>query len=67
MPTGKVKWFNEKKGYGFIEPDDGSEDVFVHYSSIQQDGFRTLNEGQAVEYEVIMEPRGPKARNVAAV
>ena len=65
MPTGKVKWFNEKKGYGFIEPDDGSEDVFVHYSSIQQDGFRTLNEGQPVEYEVIMEPRGPKARNVA--
>jgi len=67
MPTGKVKWFNEKKGYGFIEPDDGSEDVFVHYTSIQREGFRTLNEGQLVSYEIIMEPRGPKAVNVSVV
>jgi CspA family cold shock protein len=52
MPTGKVKWFNESKGWGFIEPDEGGEDIFVHYSAITGDGFKTLKEGQQVEYEL---------------
>ncbi len=60
---GKVKWFNETKGYGFIQKDDG-EDVFVHYSSIQGDGFKTLAEGQRVSFDVVEGERGPKATNV---
>lgn len=64
MPTGKVKWFNEEKGYGFITPDDGSKDLFVHYSSIQGDGFKTLGENQAVEYDVEQSDKGPRAKNV---
>lgn len=52
MPTGKVKWFNESKGWGFIEPDEGGEDVFVHYTAIAAEGFKTLKEGQQVEYEL---------------
>lgn len=64
MPVGKVKWFNDKKGYGFIEPDGGGEDVFVHHTSIQSDGFRTLAEGQDVQYEVIRGPKGFQATNV---
>jgi CspA family cold shock protein len=61
--TGKVKWFNNAKGYGFIERDGGS-DVFVHYSAIQGNGFRTLEEGQAVEFEIVDGPKGPQAGNV---
>ena len=61
--TGKVKWFNAAKGYGFITGDDGKE-VFVHFSSIQSDGYKTLDEGQAVEYEVNDGDKGPQAVNV---
>ena len=64
MATGKVKWFNNAKGYGFIAPEDGGADVFVHYSAIQSDGFRTLNEGQGVSYEVENGPKGLQAINV---
>ena len=64
MATGKVKWFNNAKGYGFIAPQDGGADVFVHFSAIQADGFRTLNEGQSVSYEVENGPKGLQAINV---
>jgi CspA family cold shock protein len=64
MSTGKVKWFNESKGYGFIEPEGGGRDVFVHFSAIQGDGYKTLSEGQAVEFEVIQGEKGPQASNV---
>jgi CspA family cold shock protein len=64
MSTGKVKWFNESKGYGFIEPDGGGRDVFVHFSAIQGDGYKTLSEGQAVEFEIIQGEKGPQASNV---
>lgn len=64
MTTGTVKWFNESKGFGFISPSDGSKDVFVHFSAIQGDGFRTLAEGQAVSFEVEQGPKGPQAANV---
>ena len=64
MPTGKVKWFSEAKGYGFIEADEGGKDVFVHFSAIGGDGFRTLKEGQAVTYEVEDSPKGPQATKV---
>ncbi|OGR81884.1 MAG: cold-shock protein [Elusimicrobia bacterium RIFCSPLOWO2_01_FULL_64_13] len=61
---GKVKWFNEQKGYGFITPEDGSKDLFVHHSGIQSQGFRTLFENQAVEFEMESSDKGPKAKNV---
>ena len=61
---GKVKWFNESKGYGFIEKEDGSGDVFVHFSSIQSEGFKTLHEGEVVEFEIVDSDKGPKAVNV---
>jgi CspA family cold shock protein len=64
MSTGKVKWFNESKGYGFIEQDGGGRDVFVHYSAIQGDGYKTLSEGQPVEFEIILVDKGPQASNV---
>ncbi|MCX4649430.1 MULTISPECIES: cold-shock protein [unclassified Streptomyces] len=64
MATGKVKWFNAEKGFGFIAPDDGSPDVFVHYSAIQTTGYRELLENDAVEYEVTQGPKGPQAENV---
>jgi len=64
MATGTVKWFNETKGFGFIAPSDGSADVFVHYSAISSEGFRTLQEGQSVTYEVENGPKGPQASQV---
>ena len=64
MATGTVKWFNETKGFGFIAPEDGSKDVFVHYSAIANSGFRTLTEGQKVTYDVENGPKGPQASNV---
>jgi len=64
MPKGTVKWFNESKGYGFITPEGGGKDVFVHFSAIQGSGFRTLNEGQAVTYETQDSPKGMQAVNV---
>jgi CspA family cold shock protein len=65
MPlTGTVKWFDSKKGYGFIEPSDGGRDVFVHFGDILGDGYRSLEQGDAVQYEVTETPRGPKASQV---
>ncbi len=64
MNTGTVKWFNESKGYGFISPSDGGADVFVHYSAIQGNGFKTLQEGQSVSYEVEAGAKGPQATQV---
>jgi CspA family cold shock protein len=66
MQTGTVKWFNESKGFGFIAPQDGTKDVFVHYSAIADSGFRTLAEGQTVTYDVEDGPKGPQAKNVQA-
>ena len=63
MAMGKVKWFNDAKGYGFIQREDG-EDVFVHFTAIQSDGFKTLAEGQQVEFEVLNGQKGPQAANV---
>jgi cold shock protein len=67
MATGTVKWFNGEKGYGFITPEDGGKDLFVHFSAIQADGYKTLNEGQKVEYEATQGQKGPQASNVRVV
>lgn len=66
MATGTVKWFNESKGYGFITPEDGSKDVFVHHSAITGTGFKTLAEGQRVTFNIQQGPKGPQAVDVAA-
>ena len=67
MPEGKVKWFNESKGFGFIEPEGSGQDVFVHYSSISDNGFKTLREGDKVSFEVSQGSKGPQASNVVKI
>ncbi len=67
MIKGQVKWFNESKGFGFITPADGSKDVFVHFSAIQDQGFKTLAEGQNVEFSIENGAKGPSAANVTAI
>ncbi len=67
MARGTVKWFNPEKGYGFITPDEGGKDLFVHHSAIQAEGFRSLNEGEKVEFEVTQGQKGPQAVNVRVV
>jgi len=66
VATGRVKWFNEKKGYGFISQESG-EDVFVHYTAIQARGFRTLHEGQRVKFDIVQGAKGPQAANVVVI
>ena len=67
MPSGVIKWFDNKKGFGFIVGPDGERDVFVHYSAIEGDGFRSLKDGERVEYELVDSDKGPQARNVRRV
>jgi len=67
MATGTVKWFNDAKGFGFIAPDGGAKDLFVHHTAIQSDGFRSLAEGQKVEFDVEQGKKGPQASNVRVV
>ncbi len=67
MPIGTVKWFNDAKGFGFIEPEGGGDDVFAHFSAIQMDGFRTLKQGGKVSYELVQGPKGQLAQNIQPV
>lgn len=66
MPTGTVKWFNDAKGFGFIAPDDGSEDLFAHYSAINMNGFKSLKEGQKITFDIVQGPKGKQASNIKA-
>ena len=66
MATGKVKWFNDAKGFGFITPDEGGADLFAHFSQIQADGFKSLKEGQSVTFDVMVGPKGEQASNIKA-
>jgi CspA family cold shock protein len=67
LATGKVKWFNDAKGFGFIEQEEGGKDIFVHFSAIQDEGFKTLREGQEVSFDVVEGPKGPQATNVTKI
>ncbi len=67
MATGTVKWFNAEKGFGFIAPDDGSADVFAHYSAINSSGYRSLDENAKVQYDVTTGPKGPQAANITVI
>jgi len=67
MALGTVKWFNDAKGFGFIQPEEGGEDIFAHFSAIQMDGFRTLKQGGRVSFELVQGPKGQLAHNICAV
>ena len=67
MTTGTVKWFNASKGYGFISPSNGGDDVFAHFSAIEMDGYKTLKEGQQVQFEIQEGPKGPQATNIRSL
>lgn len=67
MPTGTVKWFNDAKGFGFIEPEAGGEDVFAHFSAIRMEGFRTLKQGSRVSFEIVEGPKGQLAQDIAPI
>ena len=67
MAKGTVKWFNDAKGFGFITPEDGSKDLFAHHTEVQMDGYKSLKEGQAVEFEPTQGPKGPAASKIRAV
>ncbi len=67
MPIGTVKWFNDAKGFGFIEPEGGGDDVFAHFSAIQMEGFRTLKQGSKVSFDIVQGPKGQLAQNIVAL